>query len=165
LKSYYQRNIRITLILKYILLFFAFSCIVISCSNSTDNDANDPNPIRASTATVTCDYVTDGDTWNFYYNNEKYTVRVLHVDCFETSQGDRLTKQAGKYGISVDSALILGKLAEYLADSLMTGKKIVIQKDPDEDAYDVYERLLRITIADGMRLDSLMIVRGYGMQY
>jgi endonuclease YncB( thermonuclease family) len=146
-----------------ILIILAFA--ILSCSNSSDNDVHDSNPIEANTATVTCDYVTDGDTWNFLYNDEKYIVRVLHVDCFETYQGERLERQAESCGISTDSAMKLGKLAKELADSLMAGKEVVIMKDPTEDSFDIYDRLLRITIIDGMRLDSLMIEKGYGVPY
>jgi endonuclease YncB( thermonuclease family) len=146
-----------------LLLILAFA--ILSCSNSNDSDYNDINPIKASIATVTCDYVTDGDTWNFLYNEEKHTVRVLHVDCFETYPGERLERQAESYGISTDSAMRLGKLAKEFADSLMTGKEVVMMEDPGEDSFDIYDRLLRITIIDGMRLDSLMIEKGYGMPY
>jgi endonuclease YncB( thermonuclease family) len=107
--------------------------------------------------------VSDGDTWKFELKDEQFSVRVLYVDCFETRRGSRLEKQATAGGISPDSALALGKLAKHLADSLMTDKPVTMLRDYEADNLDVYGRLLRITIIDGMRLDSLMLEEGYGV--
>ena len=131
-----------------------------------DNEPVDTDhPARDSVAVVTCAYVSDGDTWNFYYSDKKYIVRVLHVDCFETREGERLNDQAEKAGISPDSALKLGKAAKELAEVLLEDKQVTIVRDYSEDNKDVYDRLLRITIIDGKRLDSIMIAEGYGFPY
>lgn len=150
-----------------ILNLFMIAIIVFnSCSSSTENEPVDSDhPEYDSMAVVTCAYVSDGDTWNFYYSDKKFTVRVLHVDCFETREGERLNDQAEKAGISPDSALKLGKAAKYLAEDLLEDKEVTIVRDHNEDNKDVYDRLLRITIIDGQRLDSIMIARGYGFAY
>lgn len=96
-----------------------------------------------SVAVVDCIAVSDGDTWKFEIKGEPFAVCVLHVDCFETRHGTRLDGQAAAAGISTDSALALGKLAKALADSLMTGKKVTMVRDYDEDNLDAYGRLLR----------------------
>jgi len=141
--------------------------LLLSCSSTTDSskDCECSNPFVDSLATIKCIAVSDGDTWKFELKDERFSVRVLHVDCFETRRGSRLEKQATAAGITPDSALALGKLAKHLADSLMSGKQVTMMRDYDTDNMDVYGRLLRITICDGMRWDSLMIAKGYGMRY
>jgi endonuclease YncB( thermonuclease family) len=146
-----------------IVLAFAFY----SCSSTSDSskDCVCKNPIVDSVSVVLCIGVADGDTWKFELKGEQFSVRVLHVDCFETRRGSRLEDQAEAAGISADSALVLGNFAKHLADSLMTGKKVTMVRDYGEDNLDAYGRLLRITIVDGMKLDSLMVAKGYSVLF
>jgi len=148
---------------KLLLTILAF--VLYSCSSTTDSSeaCECVNPFVDSVAVVDCIGVADGDTWKFELKGEPFSVRVLHVDCFETRRGSRLEDQAEAAGISADSALVLGNFAKQLADSLMTGKKVTMVRDYDEDNLDAYGRLLRITIVYGMRLDSLMIAEGYSI--
>jgi endonuclease YncB( thermonuclease family) len=144
-----------------ILLLIIVAFALYSCSSTTDSckDCECVNPFVDSVAVVDCIGVADGDTWKFEMKGEQFSIRVLNVDCFETRRGSRLESQAEAAGITPDSALVLGNFAKHLADSLMTGKKVTMVRDYDEDNLDTYGRLLRITIVDGMRLDSLMQVK------
>lgn len=135
--------------------------ILYSCSNTTaPQEQNEPNPLIDSTFTVKCIYVLDGDTWRFSFEDSIYSVRVLSIDCFETSINDRLKSQASKAGIPEDSALALGIKAKYLADSLLTGKMVTIVRDFNEYNLDVYNRLLRICYVGEIRYDSVIKARG-----
>lgn len=87
--------------------FIYFCCSVVACVSIISCDSK-PNyaivspsdttaivaPDSLKEATVECAYVADGDTWYYYYNSKKYAVRVLNIDCFETSINDRLADQA-----------------------------------------------------------------------
>ncbi len=115
--------------------------------------------LTADTATVKCSYVSDGDTWNFYFEDVKYPVRVLNIDCFETSVNTRLEGQAEEVGISIDSALALGLTAKSLADSLLKGKQVFIKKGFASDDRDIYNRLLRKCYINGKAYDSIMQYR------
>jgi hypothetical protein len=55
-------------------------------------------------------------------------------------------------------------MAKHLADSLMPGNKVTMMRDYNEDNLDSYGRLLRITVVNVMRWDSLMIAKGYGIR-
>jgi endonuclease YncB( thermonuclease family) len=150
--------------------FFVFIMLALafySCSSISDSskDCECKNPIVDSVAVVDCIGVADGDTWKFELKGEQFSVRVLHVDCFETRRGSRLDKQAEAAGITPDSALVLGNFAKHLADSLMAGRKVMMVRDYDEPNLDAFGRLLRITIVDGMRLDSLMLAEGFALEY
>lgn len=133
-----------------------------ACSDDSVEHSTKPivkTVVNSDTATVTCAYVSDGDTWNFYFENEKYPVRVLNIDCFETSINDRLYSQAEETGISIDSALSLGLKAKSLADSLLKGNKVFIKKGFSTSDRDVYDRLLRKCYINGLAYDSIMQTR------
>lgn len=153
--------------MKNIITLLALSIILLSCSSSTDSgkDCICVNPFVDSSAKVVCTGVSDGDSWKFTLKGEEFPVRVLHVDCFETRRRSRLEGQALQAGISEDSALALGNMAKELAISLMQDNEILMVRDFAEDNLDTYGRMLRITIVNGMRLDSLMIAKGYGLEY
>ncbi len=123
-------------------------------------DDNTNSPDSLSHALVTCTYIADGDTWYFNYNSEKYTVRVLGIDCFETSINDRLSDQAERAKITEDSALILGLKAKSLADSLLKNQQVLIRKGSSAPNRDVYDRLLRFCFVDSTKkYDSIIISR------
>ena len=108
------------------------------------------NPLIDSIAVVKCISIIDGDTWKFKLGRDVFSVRVLGIDCYETKHNARLQKQADRHGITKDSALILGLRAKKIADSLLTGKEIIIIRDFKESNFDVYNRLLRHCYFEGM---------------
>lgn len=150
-----------------ILAFAYLGLILPSCSepNNSSWGINRDNelinaPDSLSEAVVECSYIADGDTWYYYYNSKKYTVRVLGIDCFETSINDRLADQAKKAKITEDSALVLGLQAKSLADSLLKNQKILIRKGSSAPNRDKYDRLLRFCFVDSTKkYDSIIISR------
>ncbi len=138
-------------------LFFIYCCTLLffSCSENYNQNV-DPNIPTESHLISTVIDISDGDTFSIYYKNQKWKVRVLNVDCFEVSKGTRLTEQANKAGISVDSALKLGLKAKDFAKVTLLNKKVDLLRDYREPNTDIYGRLLRITIIDGLRYDSLI---------
>ena len=126
--------------------------------NRDDEQINAPDSL--SEAIVECSYIADGDTWYYYYNSKKYTVRILGIDCFETSINDRLAEQAKIAKITEDSALALGLKAKSLADSLLKNKQVLIRKGSSAPNRDVYNRLLRYCFVDSTKkYDSIIISR------
>jgi len=133
--------------------------ILYSCSENTPTTNENETPTEAVLQTTVIE-ISDGDTFGIYYKNQKWKVRVLYVDCFETRKGDRLSDQARRAGISEDSALALGFKAKDFAKQILLNKKVQLLRDFKEPNLDIYGRLLRITIVDGMRYDSLLKVNG-----
>jgi endonuclease YncB( thermonuclease family) len=141
-------------------LLIAFVLVLFnSCSNDSNPVVTNDTPTEAYLQTTVID-ISDGDTFSIYYHNQRWKVRVLHVDCFETSKGDRLADQAKRAGISLDSALALGLKAKDFAKKTLLNKKVELLRDFKEPNLDNYSRLLRITIVDGMRYDSLLKALG-----
>ncbi len=156
------------IILKYFCSSVVLLALLISCDNKEsypttilDSDSTHVKPPDSlQEATVECAYVADGDTWYYYYNNKKYSVRVLGIDCFETSINDRLATQAKTAKINEDSALALGLIAKKLADSLLKKQQVIIKRSISAPNYDVYDRLLRYCYIEGRKkYDSIIIYR------
>ncbi len=134
--------------------------ILLSRCSENPNPVTDPNTPTEPWMQTTVIDISDGDTFSIYYNNQKWKVRVLHVDCFEVTKGTRLAEQASRAGISIDSALALGLEAKNFAKKTLLNKKVELLRDYKEPNLDIYGRLLRITIVDGMRYDSLIKAKG-----
>jgi len=154
-----KNNLNRKIILSFPHFVFMFLLVILySCSENTTTVQNDV-PSEAVLQTTVIE-ITDGDTFGIYYKNQKWKVRVLYVDCFEIKKGDRLAEQAKKAGISIDSALSLGLKAKDFAKKVLLNKKVELFRDFKEPNLDIYGRLLRITIVDGMRYDSLLKING-----
>lgn len=146
------------IVIGFVYSLFCINCcswLFFSCSENPNQNV-DPNIPTESHLISTVIDVSDGDTFSIYYKNQKWKVRVLNVDCFEVSKGNRLTEQASKAGISVDSAFKLGLKAKDFAKVTLLNRKVELLRDYREPNIDIYGRLLRITIIDGMRYDSLI---------
>ena len=63
------------------------------------------NPFDDSPASAKVNWIYDGDTFQANIDNFNEKIRILNIDTYEASRGDRLNEQAAKAGISVDSAL------------------------------------------------------------
>ncbi len=140
-------------------VLFVFTLFFESCEENTQPSNQSDVPSEPVLQTTVID-VSDGDTFAIYYKNQKWKVRVLYVDCFEVSKGSRLIDQAKRAGISEDSALALGFKAKEFAKNTLLYKKVELRRDYHEPNLDIYGRLLRVTIVDGMRYDSLIKVNG-----
>ena len=141
-------------ILMILLLPLLFACEDDNPSIYSNND--DKYFPEDSIMNVDVTYVYDGDTFAFYENSVQFKVRVLKIDCFETSKNSRLSDQAEKAGISVDSALTLGIKGREYADSVLKGNEVTLIKDKYAPNTDDYDRLLRIVEVNGERYDSLL---------
>ncbi len=95
--------------------------------------------------------VIDGDTFLVQYRQETVKIRLRlenprdTVDTFDTKT-QRAKKQAQRCGISVDSVKALSEQATMLMDSLLTDKKVILRRYPDQTDLGrqfSFDRLLR----------------------
>lgn len=142
--------------MRRILFFFTLFASCTPASAPSEAEA-----VFAQSATVRVSKVADGDTFEFRVYSDTIAVRVLGVDTYESRRGDRITGQAAKANISVDSALVLGKKAKAFADSLLTGKEVVISRRNGQGNFDVYGRLLRDVAVGGQDYAGLLRKRGF----
>ncbi|MGQ9819545.1 MAG: thermonuclease family protein [Candidatus Kapaibacteriales bacterium] len=131
--------------------------VILSCQRENIVTQSEDEPTEAILISNVVG-ISDGDTFSIFYKNQKWKVRVLYVDCFETQKNERLTEQARKARISIDSALSLGLKAKEFAKQTLLDKKVELRRDFSQPNLDYYGRLLRITIINGERYDSLLRV-------
>lgn len=149
-------NIRVIQLSCFVI--FLIICIF-SCEESSNVSTITNDFPRDTISTAYVLFVYDGDTFRCKIDSKYYNVRLLNVDCFETSINDRLESQAIKAGIPIDSALRLGLDAKKFADSLLDDNEIVLWRKSTDKNVDVYYRLLRNLKVDGMSFDSLLKIR------
>jgi endonuclease YncB( thermonuclease family) len=130
--------------------------LLYQCSKPTEGTNANSNPLIDSVAVVTCTRVIDGDTWCFMLKTDEIHVRVLNIDCYEIKKDSRLQKQADSAGITLDSALILGKKQKEIANNLLLNNPVKIVRDYSQKNFDAYNRLLRICYINNMLYDSLI---------
>jgi len=118
--------------------------------------AQTKNPVYDDSCWVTITRVIDGDTYEFYYDSQRYKIRLVGIDCFEIHRNNRLQKQADETGINIDKAYDLGWQALRFVRDKIENKKVLLFKDYTQNNFDVYGRLLRKVWVDGYYLaDSL----------
>lgn len=149
-----MKTIKITINIVILII----SLLLICCNDNQSNNSK-TSPFDEDSIVAKVIEIYDGDTFLAYYKSIKEKVRVLNIDCFETSYGSRLEEQAQKNKISVDSAYNLGLQAKMLADSLLKSNYVTLKRDLSQPNRDVYNRLLRYVIINGMKYDSIIIAR------
>jgi hypothetical protein len=113
---------------------------------------------------VTVLRVIDADTYMVKYRNDVFNVRLRNPDPKDTIDTwdknlRQARKQSARYGISVDSVRSLGNQATAYMDSLLTGKRVILRRYPDQfsaSAQWSYNRLLRGVEIDGAHISTII---------
>lgn len=133
--------------MKYLVIFLIMSFEIYSqCKNEFIDSA----------VTVKVVKIVDGDTFKILVQNDLISVRILDIDCFETKHNERLSKQAHKNNISIDSAFYLGNKAKLRATELLLNKEVTIIRDFKEKNIDSFNRLLRHVKIDMANYSDLL---------
>jgi len=97
--------------------------------------------------------ITDGDTIDVSIDGQKQTIRLIGLNTPETVDPRKPVE-------------CFGKEASNKAKELLTGKRVVIEKDDSQGTYDKYQRLLAyVFLEDGTNFNKWMIENGYGYEY
>jgi endonuclease YncB( thermonuclease family) len=145
------------------IVFLFISILIISCDSSTQNVVGGPSDEvhNLQLDTVVPTRIYDGDTFRFYSEAwGQQEVRILDLDTYETSTGERLNRQASKNNISIDRALELGFEAKNWATQNILNREVVIERTSSRNT-DIYDRLLRKVYIDGLSYDSIMKSNGW----
>ena len=107
--------------------------------------------------------VSDGDTIKILYENEKQAVRLLDIDCFETSKNRRAIKQSEYYHISIGEVIKRGMYSkEMLTNLLKKQSKVILSYEK----YDRYHRILgNVSTLDGININEYMKKSGGCNEY
>lgn len=143
------------------LVIILVSILIFSCSDDDKGTNNTSNLVPTDSLMIARVIdIFDGDTFDAIYEGRTHRVRVLNIDCYETSYGSRLSGQAEDNNISNDSALALGKAAKELAEEYLLGRNVTLFRDNSAPNTDIYGRLLRYVSVGGIKYDSLIIANG-----
>ena len=79
--------------------------------------------------------ITDGDTIKAVVNGEKESIRLLDIDCFETSKNPRAIWQSEYYHKSIGDILKQGFYSKQRLEDKLKGKKELVLKWKQRDKY------------------------------
>ncbi len=106
--------------------------------------------------------VTDGDTVKVMMGEKKESVRLLYIDCFETSDNMRATWQAKRYHKSMENVIKRGKASKKkLEKKLKAGGNLQLEWQKR----DKYNRVLGELFLDGESVNDYMLKQGGCMAY
>ena len=142
----------------FILMFFVY----VLYNKYKDESVNTFNS-NSSAEFIIVKRVVDGDTF-VLANGDK--VRLLGIDTPEKYESKKLEKDAESSGRDKRTIKKLGQLASEYVKSLVEGKRVRLEKEPNYDDKDRYGRLLRyVYLEDGTCVNAKIISDGYGQVY
>lgn len=97
--------------------------------------------------------ITDGDTIEAKIANNKFKVRLIGIDCFETSKIHRAYKQAYLNNLSVEDVVLKGKFSKDYLEKLYKDRQsnnIYL----DFKGIDIYGRALGIVYFDDLDVNQ-----------
>ena len=112
---------------------------------------------------VKLEKISDGDTIKVLLNGKKESVRLLDIDCFETSKNKRAVWQSEYYHLSMGDII---KKGNYSKDKLIDLLKNHNQVGLKWKKRDKYKRILGyIYLNDGTNVNQYMLENGGCMEY
>lgn len=124
------------------------------------------NVVEAGTKEiVTISKVCDGDTIDVVRSNGKIArVRLVGIDCYETSPYDRAYRQAYENNITIEEVLVNGfKAKKELVKLFQTHYQKTIYLE--EKGIDKYNRILGVIYIDKINVNEYMIKQGCALRY
>jgi len=106
--------------------------------------------------------ITDGDTIKAVVNGEKESIRLLDIDCFETSKNPRAIWQSEYYHKSIGDILKQGFYSKQRLEDKLKGKKELVLKWKQRDKY---RRILGKIYLDDEDINEYMLKNGGCQQY
>lgn len=137
---------------KYIAFLFLLVFVMVNCSYSLSVKI----PIELIT-------ILDGDTIIARINDNKFSIRLSGIDCYETSKINRAYKQAYNDNLSIDNVIKKGLAAKnYLEELYRKSKKDVYF---EFQGLDNYKRVLGILYFDELNVNDELKNAGYCKVY
>lgn len=108
--------------------------------------------------------VYDGNTILVKIENEKFSVRLTGIDCYETRDINRAYKQAYQNNLKIDEVICKGKESKEYLEKLYENNK----NNPiclDFKGIDKYGRVLGILYFDSLNVNNELIKNGGCLKY
>ena len=113
--------------------------------------------VNAEMLPITLLKVTDGDTIKALVNGEKESIRLLDIDCYETSKNPRAIWQSEYYHLSVGQVMQKGEYSKQRLKDLL-GKRKDLKLDWSRR--DRYKRILGRVYLDDRNINDYMLTDG-----
>jgi micrococcal nuclease len=122
------------------------------------------NSLKAEESTVTISKITDGDTVRVILNGREEKVRLLHIDCYETSKNKRALWQSKHYHLPLGEVLKRGNYAKQQLKYILSNYDSV---KLSWEKRDLYGRILGelYTPLDNTSINELMLTVGLCEKY
>lgn len=101
--------------------------------------------------------VTDGDTIKALVNGEKESIRLLDIDCYETSKNPRAIWQSEYYHLSVGQVMQKGEYSKQRLKDLLGKRKDLKLEWSRRDRY---KRILGRVYLDDRNINDYMLSAG-----
>lgn len=101
--------------------------------------------------------VTDGDTIKALVNGEKESIRLLDIDCYETSKNPRAIWQSEYYHLSVGQVMQKGEYSKQRLKDLLGKRKDLKLEWSRRDRY---RRILGRVYLDDRNINDYMLSEG-----
>ena len=101
--------------------------------------------------------VTDGDTIKALVNGEKESIRLLDIDCYETSKNPRAIWQSEYYHLSVGQVMQKGEYSKQRLKDLLGKRKDLKLEWSRRDRY---KRILGRVYLDDRNINDYMLTNG-----
>jgi micrococcal nuclease len=105
--------------------------------------------------------VVDGDTLRILYKADDIKIRLIGIDCPESSPNQRAKKESERTGQDLEAINSMGKRAtEFVMTLVKPGDKVTIEFDVEKK--DKYKRLLGyVYLSNGKMLNEEIVKAGY----
>jgi micrococcal nuclease len=150
-------KIFITVFVLCLLGYFAYEYIIPKLSE------HEQKQISKEKETLLVKRVIDGDTFEL---ENKDRVRLLGIDTPEEFESSKLDRDAERTGQDKKTIQKLGMLASDFSKKLISGKRVMLMREPDYQDKDIYGRLLRyVYLEDGTFVNKRIVEEGYAVAY
>jgi len=112
---------------------------------------------NAEMSPITLLKVTDGDTIKALVNGEKESIRLLDIDCYETSKNPRAIWQSEYYHLSVGQVMQKGEYSKQRLKDLLGKRKDLKLEWSRRDRY---KRILGRVYLDDRNINDYMLSSG-----
>lgn len=115
-------------------------------------------PVKANEDIVSLLKVSDGDTIKVILNGEKENIRILNIDCYETSKNRRALWQSEYYHLPMGEVIKKGKYSKEKLQNILKSQDKLILKWKKRDKY---KRILgEVYLNDGTEISNYMLQNG-----
>ena len=101
--------------------------------------------------------ITDGDTIKAMVNGEKESIRLLDIDCYETSKNSRAIWQSEYYHLSAGKVIQKGEYSKQRLKDLIGKRKDLKLEWSHRDRY---KRILGKVYLDDININDYMLSEG-----